>query len=144
RLFADVSFAQLRRCQLDIETASVDGEFSDPRNPGDRVLAIGLRFGDRDRTLVLEEASDAAEKAMLEQLNAVLAEEDPDPLEGHNIFKFDLDYLRVRAKRHKVPCAWGRFGQVARFRNSRLKVAERWIDFPRCDLAGRTVVDTYL
>ena len=65
-------------------------------------------------------------------------------IEGHNIFKFDLDFLRLRAKRHKVVCAWGRFGQKATFRNSRLKVAERWIDFPRCDLPGRTVVDTYL
>ncbi|WP_221032550.1 DNA polymerase domain-containing protein [Actomonas aquatica] len=144
RLFADVSFGQLRRCQLDIETDSPDGSFSDADKPEDRVLAIGLRFGDRDRTLVLAEKTDAAEKALLEQLNAVLAEEDPDTLEGHNIFKFDLDYLRRRAKRLKVPCAWGRFGQRAKFRSSRLKVAERWIDFPRCDLPGRTVVDTFL
>ena len=27
---------------------------------------------------------------------------------------------------------------------ARLKAAERWIDFPRCDLPGRAVVDTYL
>src|SRR5690606_39043185 len=84
------------------------------------------------------------EKALLESLNVVLAEEDPDTIEGHNLFKFDLDFLRRRAKRHKVPCAWGRFGQRASFRSSRLKVAERWIDFPRCDLPGRTVVDTFL
>ncbi len=144
RLFGEVSFGQLRRCQLDIETASSDGDFSDPDKPDDRVLAIGLRFGDRDRTLVLAETSDAAEKHLLQQLNAVLAEEDPDTIEGHNLFKFDLDYLRRRAKRLKVPCVWGRFGQRAVFRSSRLKVAERWIDFPRCDLPGRTVVDTFL
>jgi DNA polymerase I len=144
RLFRALSFGQLRRCQLDIETASSDGEFSDAAKPADRVLAIGLRFGERNRLLVLDEVSPAGERRMLEQLNAVLAEEDPDVIEGHNIFKFDLDYLRQRAKKLKVPCAWGRFGQKASFRNSRLKVAERWIDFPRCDLPGRTVVDTYL
>ncbi|HEY8932835.1 MAG TPA: DNA polymerase domain-containing protein [Rariglobus sp.] len=144
RLFRDLSFTQLRRCQLDIETASSDGEFSDAAKADDRVLAIGLRFGDRNRILVLDEVSAAGEKRLLEQLNAVLAEEDPDVIEGHNIFKFDFDYLRQRAKKLKVPCAWGRFGQKATFRNSRLKVAERWIDFPRCDLPGRTVVDTYL
>ena len=144
RLFAEVPFAQLRRCQLDIETASSDGAFSDADKPEDRVLAIGLRFGDRERTLVLAENSDAAERTLLESLNTVLREEDPDTIEGHNIFKFDLDYLRRRAKRHKVGCAWGRFGQRAGFRSSRLKVAERWIDFPRCDLPGRTVVDTFL
>lgn len=144
RLFAEVKFNELRRCQLDIETASSDGDFSDPLKPEDRVLAIGLRFGDRDRTLVIDEVSDTGEKALLERLNELITEEDPDTIEGHNIFKFDLDFLRKRAKRHRVRCAWGRFGQVAKFRNSRLKVAERWIDFPRCDLPGRTIVDTFL
>lgn len=144
RLFADMTFAQLRRCQLDIETACSDGGFSDPAKPADRVLAIGLRFGERERTLVLREESDEAERALLEALNVTLAEEDPDVIEGHNLFKFDLNYLRVRCRRFKVPCAWGRFGQRATFRNSRLKAAERWVDFPRCDLPGRAVVDTYL
>ncbi|AKC82009.1 DNA polymerase [Verrucomicrobia bacterium IMCC26134] len=144
RLFAELPFSRLRRCQLDIETGSTDGSFSDATKAGDRVLAIGLRCGGENRFLVLGDDTPAAEKALLEQLNATLAELDPDTLEGHNIFKFDLDFLRLRAKRHKVPCAWGRFGQPAKFRNSRLKVAERMVDFPRCDLPGRTVVDTYL
>ena len=144
RLYRDLSFGQLRRCQLDIETSSADGSFSDATKPEDRVLAIGLRIGGKNRLLLLAEATDAAEKLLLQELNAALAEIDPDVIEGHNIFKFDLDFLRLRAKRHKVTCAWGRFGQKATFRNSRLKVAERWIDFPRCDLPGRTVVDTYL
>jgi DNA polymerase I len=144
RLYGEMAFGQLRRCQLDIETASEDGGFSDAAKPGDRVLAIGLRNGGRNRLLLLEAMTDAAEKKLLESFNSVLAETDPDVIEGHNLFKFDLDYLRQRCRRHKVPCAWGRFGQRATFRPSRLKVAERWIDFPRCDLPGRAVVDTYL
>jgi len=144
RLFAEMTFPDLRRCQLDIETASTDGEFSDAGKPEDRVLAIGLRFAGRDRMLVLDDMTDTAEKALLERLNQVLAAEDPDTIEGHNIFKFDLEYLRLRCRRHRVPCQWGRFGQRASFRKSRLKLAERWLDFPRCDLPGRTVVDTYL
>ncbi len=144
RLYADLPFAQLRRCQLDIETSSEDGAFSDASRAGDRVLAIGLRCAGRVELLELEEETDAAERSLLERFNARLAALDPDTVEGHNLFKFDLDYLRRRAKRHKVPCAWGRFGQPARFRASRMKVAERWIDFPRCDLPGRAVLDTYL
>lgn len=144
RLYADMIFAQLRRCQLDIETASEDGGFPDAKRPGDRVLAIGLRCAGQNRLLVLPEETDAAEKQLLLDLNAALAEFDPDTIEGHNIFKFDLDFLRQRCRRHKVPCAWGRFGQNATFRNSRMKVAERWVDFPRCDLPGRAVIDTYL
>jgi DNA polymerase, archaea type len=144
RLFGDLTFQQLRRCQLDIETAaSADGGFSNPENADDRVLAIGLQFGERQRLLVLEEMTDEAEKRLLTQFAEVVAEEDPDTIEGHNLFKFDLDYLRQRCRRFKLPCNWGRFGQRATWRNSRLKVAERWIDFTRCDLPGRSVVDTY-
>src|SRR5690606_37155349 len=116
-----------------------EGGFSDASNAGDRVLAIGLRSGGENRLLVLTEETDGAEKQLLIELNAAISEIDPDVIEGHNIFKFDLDFLRQRCRRHKVPCAWGRFGQTASFRNSRLKVAERWVDFPRCDLPGRAV-----
>jgi DNA polymerase I len=120
------------------------GAFSDAKNPGDRVLAIGLQCGPRRELLTLGEETDAGEKRLLLEFNDLLREMDPDVVEGHNIFKFDLDYLRTRSKRHKVPCAWGRFGLTAEFRNSRMKVAERWIDFSRCDMPGRTIIDTYL
>ncbi len=145
RLFEGMSFPDLRRCQVDIETGcSVKNGFSDARRAGDRVLAIGLRLDDQTRFLELESDSDEAEKKLLAAFADFLREADPDTLEGHNLFKFDLDYLRLRCKRHKLPCAWGRFGQEAVFRASRLKAAERWIDFPRCDIPGRTVIDTYL
>ncbi len=144
RLFADLRFADLRRCQLDIETACAEpGGFSDARNADDRILAIGLLCGDRRELLELDEESAAGEKRLLLRFNDVLRALDPDVIEGHNLFKFDLDYLRQRCRRHKVPCAWGRFGLNAEFRNSRLKIAERWLDFSRCDIPGRAVIDTY-
>lgn len=145
RLYAEMKFADLRRCQLDIETGAAEaGAFSDAKNPGDRILAIGLQCGARRELLTLGEETEAGEKRLLLAFNDLLRELDPDVVEGHNIFKFDLDYLRTRSKRHKVPCAWGRFGLTAEFRNSRMKVAERWIDFSRCDMPGRAVIDTYL
>lgn len=144
RYFKDMTFSQLRRLQLDIETANTDDQFSDARKLGDRVLAIGLRIGGKPEFLVLEEDSDEAERRLLLAFNERLRELDPDIIEGHNLFRFDLDYLRIRARRLKVPCQWGRFGQEAAFRPSRIRIAERWIDFPRCDLPGRTVFDTWL
>ncbi len=144
RLYGDMAFGQVRRCQLDIEVASPDGGFPDATRAEDRVLAVGLRIGGRNQLLLIEAMTDAAEKKLLEDFGAALIAADPDVIEGHNIFKFDLDYLRQRCRRHKVACAWGRYGQKASFRNSKLKVAERWIDFSRCDLPGRAVVDTYL
>lgn len=144
RLYRDLSFGQLRRMQLDIEVAAPEGGFPDARRADDRILAIGLRTAGKNRLLLLDEMTAAAEKKLLEEFCAALHAIDPDVIEGHNLFKFDLDYLRQRCRRHKVACAWGRYDQPAAFRTSRLKVAERWIDFLRCDLPGRAVVDTYL
>ncbi len=144
RLYQDMTFGRLRRCQLDIEVGAPEGGFPDAARPEDRVLAIGLRQGGKCRLLLLEEVSEAGEKRLLESLTEALQELNPDVIEGHNIFKFDLDYLRQRCRRHKVACAWGRYGSKAVFRSSKLKVAERWIDFMRCDLPGRAVIDTYL
>ena len=138
----------LRGCAAASSTSKPDRPTGEAQQaaelPGDRVLAIGLRMGGKNELLLLDELTDEAEKNLLLRFNARVAALDPDVIEGHNIFKFDLDYLRMRCRQRRVPCAWGRFGQKATFRNSRLKVAERWIDFPRCDLPGRAFVDTYL
>ncbi len=145
RLYGEMAFSGLRRMQLDIETAcSAPGGFSDAKRPEDRVLAIGLSCGEQVELLVLEDRSDDSERYLFKQLNSCIKKMDPDVIEGHNIFKFDLDYLRIRAKKLGIRCVWGRFDQVAAFRNSRLRVAERWIDYPRCDIPGRAIVDTYL
>jgi len=144
RLYRDLTFAQLRRCQLDIEVASPEGGFPDASRAEDRVIAIGLRIGGKNRLLLLEAMTDEAERKLLQEFCSALHEADPDVIEGHNLFKFDLEYLRQRCRRHKLACSWGRYGQQASFRSSKLKVAERWIDFTRCDLPGRAVVDTYL
>src|SRR5688500_11925199 len=144
RMYGDMTFAQLRRCQLDIEVASPDGGFPDASRAEDRILAIGLRCGGQNRLLLLDEMSDAAERKLLAEFCSALGDADPDVIEGHNLFKFDLDYLKQRSRRYKLACGWGRYGQNASFRSSKLKVAERWIDFTRCDIPGRAVVDTYL
>lgn len=144
-LFAGMRFNDLRRCQCDIETScSVPGGFSNAHRPRDRVLAIGLQFGDRQELLTLTEETDEGERRLLQDFGELLQAENPDTIEGHNIFRFDLDYLRLRCRRFGLGCDWGRFGQPARFRSGRLKVAERWIEFPRCEIPGRLVFDTYL
>ena len=144
RLYASMNYNELRRCQLDIETVVGDsGSFPNPELKNDRVLAIGLRHEGKSEILELEERSDEAERKLLKRFAERLREIDPDIIEGHNIHKFDLDFLKHRCRRFKLPCDWGRFGAEAQFRNSRLKIAERWIDFPRCDIPGRTVCDTF-
>ena len=61
RLYREMTFGQLRRCQLDIEVASPDGGFPDASRAEDRVLAIGLRIGGKNRLLLLDAMTDTAE-----------------------------------------------------------------------------------
>lgn len=147
RLYAGLAFGDLCRVQLDIEVATGEpGTFPDATRPGDRVLAIGLRSsvsGER-RLLEIAEETDAAERILLKEFGEILRELDPDIVEGHNIHNFDLDFLAKRCRRYRVKRLWGRFGAEATARKSRLRVAERWIDFMRFDLPGRAVFDTYL
>ncbi|MGF1531145.1 MAG: DNA polymerase domain-containing protein [Puniceicoccaceae bacterium] len=145
RVFGRGSIQTVRRLQLDIETATGEGRnFSDPREKEDRVLAIGLRWGEREEILHLEAETDAAERDLMKRFGERLRLIDPDTVEGHNIFRFDLDYLRQRSRRFRVEPLWGRFGKKALFRPSRMRIAERTVDFPRCEIPGRTVVDTFL
>ncbi|CAG0973131.1 DNA polymerase, archaea type [Geobacteraceae bacterium] len=140
--FKGLEFTQLRRLALDIETACAEGfEFSNPAREEDRILSIAvMEEGGYEEYLSAHEMS---EQTMLERLTAIIRERDPDVIEGHNLFRFDLEYIRARAARHGVRLRWGRDGSEPRVHPSRFTVAERIIDYPRWDIYGRSVMDTY-
>lgn len=140
--FKGIEFDTLRRLALDIETACAEGfEFSNPAREEDRILSIAvMEEGGYEEYLSAHEMS---EKEMLERLTAIIRERDPDVIEGHNVFRFDLEYIRARADRHGVRLQWGRDGSEPRVHQSRFTVAERIIDYPRWDIYGRSVIDTY-
>jgi DNA polymerase, archaea type len=140
-LFKGLGFKDIHRFALDIETGCAPGfEFSNPRREEDRILSIAL-MDNRGFTEVLF-GEEMTEKEMLQALGERIADLDPDVLEGHNLFNFDLEYLVARARMHGVKLHWGRDGSQPRIRNSRFTVAERIIDFTRMDIFGRHVVDT--
>jgi len=140
-LFKGMPFRDLHRLALDIETATAPGyTFSNPVREEDRILSIAL-MDSRDYEEVLF-ARDLGEKEMLEALGERIARLDPDVIEGHNLFNFDLEYITTRARRHRVSLQWGRDGSQPKIRRSRFTVAERVIDYTRMDIFGRHVVDT--
>jgi DNA polymerase I len=140
-LFKGMAFRDLHRLALDIETATAQGyTFSNPSREADRVLSIAL-MDSRGYEEVLF-AQDLGEKEMLEGLGERIRVLDPDVIEGHNLFNFDLEYISTRARRHRVLLHWGRDGSEPRLRRSRFTVAERLIDYTRMDIYGRHVVDT--
>jgi len=140
-LFKGMAFKDIHRLALDIETACAPGyEFSNPEREEDRILSIALASS-RGHSEVLF-GRDMEEKEMLASLGERIRELDPDVIEGHNLFNFDLEYIRARAKLHNVKITWGRDGSTPHIRRSRFTVAERIIDFSRMDIFGRHVVDT--
>lgn len=143
RMFSGMKFEDIGRLQLDIEVHSDEG-FPQAGRPNDRIIAVGLSGRGGKKILEISEMSDAAEKKLLTDLQREILTRDPDLIEGHNIFKFDLPYISERSKRLGAPMQWGRFGAAVQFRKSRLKIAERTFAYTRCDIPGRTVVDTLI
>ncbi len=140
-LFKGLNFSDLHRVALDIETACAAGyEFSNPLRKEDRIISIALKDSRNREEFIF--AGDFEERAMLERLNELIAEIDPDVIEGHNIFNFDLEYILARAAMHKISLTWGRDGSAPKVRKSRFSAAERSIDYTRVEIFGRHVVDT--
>lgn len=145
-LFKAMRFDELLRLQFDIETVGLD-----PRVPDGRVLMIALTTNRGLAETIGAPGDDEA--ALLQAFTVALRRIDPDIIEGHNIFNFDLTYLVVRAARHGVRLGWGRDGSTPRLRTNdgteataggpRVKVGARAIPYTDCRIYGRHVIDTY-
>jgi DNA polymerase, archaea type len=141
--FGGMRFGDVRRLTLDIEVITSEGhEFPSAARAGDAIIAIALADSTGFRHVLRGDRMDEA--ALLEECGRVIQERDPDVIEGHNIFRFDLEYIDARARRLGVPLAWGREGALLRSRISRLQVAERSIGFRRYEAPGRHIVDTWM
>ena len=141
--FLELPFDALRRLQLDIETYCAGGyEFPNAARPEDRIIAIALSDNTGWEQVISGKA--LGESEMLRELVRIVAERDPDVIEGHNLFRFDLEYIEARARRHKVPLALGRGGALLSGHASRMQVAERTIAYRKYEVFGRHVIDTWI
>jgi DNA polymerase elongation subunit (family B) len=141
--FGGLGFGDLHRLALDIEVVTTEGfEFPSAARPGDRIVAVALADSRGFRHVVRGDRLD--ERALLEETVRIVTERDPDVIEGHNIFRFDLEYLEARARLHGVTLALGRDGAALRGWPSRLQVAERTIGYRRYEAPGRHIVDTWM
>jgi DNA polymerase I len=141
--FGGLVFADLRRLALDIEVMTTEGyEFPSAARAGDRIIAVALADSTGFHHVVRGDRLD--ERALLDECSRIIRERDPDVIEGHNIFRFDLEYLEARARLHRVALAWGRGGENLRSRVARLQIAERTIGYRRYEVAGRHIIDTWI
>lgn len=141
-LFKGMEFGDLRRMQVDIETRTPEGGGMSDASC-DPLLAVAMSDSSGWEEILTVAADDAeSERRVLEQFVATVRERDPDVIEGHHIFGFDLPYLEARARKLGVKLSLGRDGSVPRSHISRLQIAERSIQYRKFSIHGRHVVDT--
>jgi DNA polymerase elongation subunit (family B) len=142
-LFKGMDFRDLHRLQLDIETFTPPAyRFPNASRKTDRIILIALT--DSTGWSHVIDGKKSGEKQMLQELVSVVAERDPDVIEGHNIFNFDLPYLMTRAAMHEVPLTLGRDGGLPRVFETRTAFAEHPFEYTAAEIPGRHVIDTLL
>ena len=144
-LFKDLSFEELKRMQIEVLSFDAVGGAGDPGR-GDHIMSIALsdKTGWEELLVVDSRNVEESEHDALKRLTSLVKERDPDVIEGHNLFRFDLPYLVARAKKAKTKLDWGRSDEFLRSRPSRLQIAEKTIDYPKFTVGGRHFVDTFL
>ena len=141
-LFKDLPFEELKRMQIEVlSVAGID-------EPGDKDHVISIALSDNtgwEELLIVDPKDiEQSELGALKRLTSLVKERDPDVIEGHNLFRFDLPYLVARSKKGKTKLDWGRSDGFLRSRPSRLQIAEKTIDYPKFTVGGRHFVDTFL
>lgn len=132
-LFKGMAFDDVHRLQLDIETASLR-----PDHPDSEIILVAISDNRGFETII-----EGDEPHILRQTVACLRERDPDIIEGHNIFGFDLPYMAARAKSHGVRLGFGRDGSEILF-GSQQNCAIGYFSRPYqpAHIHGRQVIDT--
>jgi DNA polymerase, archaea type len=137
--YRGLKFPQLRRMQFDLETLDI---YPDRQNAEICLIAVRDNAG-FERVLALDEFP--SEAAMIAQFASIVRERDPDVVEGHNVFNFDLWYLLERAKRAGVPLVLGRDGRTPLWLDETIRRSvPNGMLCKYFRIEGRQIVDTFL
>ncbi|EFH86792.1 DNA polymerase domain-containing protein [Ktedonobacter racemifer] len=137
--FHGMNYENLHRLQFDLETTSLD-----PRQG--RIFLVSIRDS-RGFTKILEAPQVGDEPQLIQELCQIIRERDPDVIENHNLFGFDLSFLSRRALVHEIPLAIGRMGPAGYYailesREETLAVGPEARHRTRYTVAGRELIDT--
>lgn len=135
-LFKGLDFQGVRRLQFDLETTTLR-----PNEPGARILLIVA--GDNRGGAWCLGGEDEAE--LIGRFAALVRETDPDIIEGHNVFNFDLPYLAARAEQLGVGLDLGRNGSAVNFgRERNVPIGGITRPYRPVNIWGRHLADTLL
>src|SRR3954447_6335046 len=143
-LFKGMALEEVKRLQLEVISLSGEDDLAAASQEHIASIAVSDNSGWEELILVDPANADESEHAAIKRLTSLIKERDPDVIEGHDLFRFDLPYLVARARKAKTKLDWGRSGGFLRSRPSRLQIAEKTIDYPKFAVDGRHFVDTFL
>ncbi len=132
--FRDMAYTDLHRLQFDLETTSLN-----PRRG--RIFLVAVR-DTQGLATILEAPTPADEAFLIADLCALIRKRDPDIIENHNLFGFDLPFLYERAQALGVPLRMGRSEGPALLDQYEEPMAFRRRRRTRYSLAGRELIDT--
>src|SRR5260370_25321754 len=134
--FPGLKFEDLHRLQFDLETTSLDPHRG-------RIFLIAIRDS-RGFATTLEAPHPNDEAEMITQLCQIVRDRDPDIVENHNLFLFDLQFLEYRAQVLGVPLRLVRSGGPERLerREETLAIVPEARRPVRYSIAGRELIDT--
>src|SRR6266487_3470909 len=86
-LFKDLAFEELKRMQIEVLSINGSGD-------SDHIMSIALSDNTEWEELIVVDTNniEESERNALRRLTALIKERDPDVIEGHNLFRFDLLY----------------------------------------------------
>lgn len=129
--FRGLAFADLHRLQFDLETSALDPQHG-------RIFMVAVRDS-RGLATTIEAPQPEQEPELIRDLCELIRERDPDVIENHNLFGFDLPFLIARAEALGVPLRLGRPPIPDRIERVREDPRGRR---QRYSLPGRELLDT--
>ena len=133
--FRELVYDDLHRLQFDLETTALDPQRG-------RIFLIAMR-DTHGLATVLEAPHPDDEPRVIAELCALIRERDPDVIENHNLFGFDLPFLVQRAAVHGLPLELGRAGAPRALTRRTERVGSfRRRQQERYSVAGRELLDT--
>lgn len=140
--FKDMNISDVSILSFDLETTSLN-----PRTPEAKILLISTTYRKQGKNVNRLFAYDEyeSEGKMLEGFCNYVRDCNPSIIIGHNIFGFDLNYLRGRAEITETKLLLGRDGSEIKFNSWESKFrkeATQYIHYHGCRIYGREIVDT--
>ncbi len=134
--FRGLTYNDLHRLQFDLETTALDPHRG-------RIFMVALR-DNRGLATTLEAPTPDDEARLISDLCTLIRERDPDIIENHNLFGFDLLFLEERASKLGIPLELGRKGGPTRLerREETLAIGPEARKRVRYSIAGRELIDT--